>query len=64
MKGCGFEDVLLECEIFHIQQVFSGSHYVRSFAGMVIIEEAIIRLRLRFHLCRSVPVPLLLVPDH
>ena len=37
MRGSGFEDALLECGIFGVkilQQVFSGSHYVRSFAGM------------------------------
>ena len=48
MRGSGFEDALLECGIFGVkilQQVFSGSHYVRSFAGMVIIEEAVLRLK-------------------
>ena len=48
MRGPGFEDALLECGIFGVkilQQVFSGSHYVRSFAGMVIIEEAVLRLK-------------------
>ena len=28
-----------------LQQVFSGSHYVRSFAGMMIIEEVLVRLK-------------------
>ena len=48
MKGSGFEDALLECGIFVVkilQQVFSDCHYVRPFAGMMIIEEALVRLK-------------------
>ena len=44
----GFGDALLECGIFGakiLQQVFSGSHCVRSFARMVIIEDALVRLK-------------------
>ena len=48
MKGFGFEDALLECGIFGVkilQQVFSGSHCVRSFAGMVIYRRSPRRLK-------------------
>lgn len=48
LSGCGIEDGLIETEIYGsktVQSVMSGSHYVRSLQGMLIISETLDTLR-------------------
>lgn len=43
-SGCGIDDALIEAEVFGsktLQSVLSGTHYVCSIQGMLIISEAI-----------------------
>ena len=42
LSDSGVEDALIECEVFGkktLSAVFSGSHYVRSFQGMLIVSQ-------------------------
>ena len=48
MKGCGTEDAFIECTLFRLKSVkrtMNGSHYFRSFIGLIMMAEAIEGLR-------------------
>ena len=48
LEGSGMEDALIECGIFGVktlEQWVSGSHYSRSFYGMLVVEEVIHHLQ-------------------
>ena len=49
MKGCGAEDAFIECTLFRLKSVkrtMNGSHYFRSFNGLIVMAEAIGRLQI------------------
>ena len=49
LRGSGLEDGLIECVDIGskiIEQVFSGSHYYRSFFGLSVIEDAVTHLKM------------------
>jgi hypothetical protein len=48
IKGCGAEDTFIETGIFGpktVETVISGSHYYRSFNGLVMLAESVTRLK-------------------
>ena len=48
IKGCGAEDAYIECSLFgpkSVETVMNGSHYYRSFNGLMMLAEAVERLR-------------------
>ena len=48
IKGCGAEDAYIECSLFGpklVETVMNGSHYYRSFNGLMMLAEAVERLR-------------------
>ena len=48
LRGSGIEDSFIESRLFGrkiVEQVLSGSHYERSFEGLMIVEQAIQRLK-------------------
>ena len=50
LRGSGIDDALVECEVFGkgvLESVLNGTHYYRSFAGMLIVEDIILSLMWR-----------------
>lgn len=48
LRGSGIVDALIESRLFGskvVEQVLTGNHYVRSFEGLMIVEQAIERLK-------------------
>ena len=56
LRGSGIESCLIETVIFGskiLEQVLTGSHYYRSFAGLCIIEDAVMQLKMEAFLDRN-----------
>ena len=48
LRGCGVEDTFIECRMFGpntVETVLSGGHYYRSWAGLLLVADAIEHLR-------------------
>ena len=56
LRGSGIETCLIEPVVFGskiLEQVLTGSHYYRSFAGLCVIEDAIMQLKIEAFLERN-----------
>ena len=50
VRGSGVEDVFIECNIFGlktVEAVMNGSHYYRSFDGLMMLRDALTKLKMR-----------------
>ena len=49
LRGSGIEDAFIECRIFGpktLETVLNGSHYYRSFSGLIIVADAVTRMKM------------------
>lgn len=66
LKGSGIEDALMECNVFGttvIEAIMNGTHYVRSIKGMMIIADAVEKLRWKTFWSVTIKEPVLPLLD-